>query len=78
MSMHLPGLIDRYRHVPQAYRGGEGRRRNDRRPTTGRRTRGREKALAEISEKLAQSDLIAFETQGRFIKSRYGDERIEG
>jgi hypothetical protein len=37
---------------------------------------GRE-ALTEVSEKLAKSDLAAFETQGRFIKSRYGEERID-
>ena len=33
-------------------------------------------ALAEISEKLARADMAAFETQGRFIKSRYGEEKI--
>ena len=30
-------------------------------------------ALADISEKLARADMAAFETQGRFIQSRYGD-----
>ena len=35
-------------------------------------------ALAEISDKLARSDVQALETQGRFIKSRYGEERIDG
>ena len=35
-------------------------------------------ALAEISEKLARADVSAFETQGRFIQSRYGEERIDG
>jgi len=38
---------------------------------------GRE-ALAEVTEKLARSDVAAFETQGRFIKSRYGEESIDG
>ena len=33
-------------------------------------------ALCEISEKLARADVAALETQGRFIKSRYGEERI--
>jgi hypothetical protein len=35
------------------------------------------KALFDISEQLAKSDLAAFETQGRFITSRYGDESID-
>jgi hypothetical protein len=35
-------------------------------------------ALDEISQELARNDLNAFETQGRFIKSRYGEEPIEG
>ncbi|MBA3835097.1 MAG: hypothetical protein H0X53_04495 [Sphingomonas sp.] len=35
-------------------------------------------ALDEISEELARGDLVAFETQGRFIKSRYGEQQIDG
>jgi hypothetical protein len=31
-------------------------------------------ALTEINEKLARADMAAFETQGRFIKSRYGED----
>ena len=78
MSVHLPGLIERYRHVPQAYRAqldGEGIS-VDQRLAEGLAA-GRT-ALGEISEKLAKADMIAFETQGRFIQSRYGEERIEG
>ena len=77
MSLHLPGLIDRYAQVPQAYRGerdGEGIS-VDERLVEGLAA-GRA-ALSEISEKLARSDVMAFETQGRFIKSRYGEERID-
>jgi len=33
-------------------------------------------ALSEVSQQLARADMAAFETQGRFIKSRYGEERI--
>jgi hypothetical protein len=77
MAVHLPGLIDRYNHVPQAFRGeqdGEGKT-VDERLVEGLAA-GR-KALFDISEQLAKSDLAAFETQGRFITSRYGDESIE-
>ena len=77
MSQHLPGLIDRYRQVPQDYRAerdGDGVSVDERLVEGLAAGRG---ALAEITEKLARSDVMAFETQGRFIKSRYGDESIE-
>lgn len=78
MSKHLPGLIDRYVNVPPAYRG----QKDGENVTVDERlveglAAGRE-ALTDVSEKLAKSDLAAFETQGRFIKSRYGEERIDG
>ena len=76
MSAHLPGLIDRYLHVPGNYRGerdGEGISVDER--LVEALAAGRQ-ALTEISEKLARSDLAAFETQGRFIKSRYKDETL--
>ena len=78
MSKHLPGLIDRYVNVPPAYRGQKDAEdvTVDERLIEGLAA-GRE-ALAEVSEKLARTDLAAFETQGRFIKSRYGEERIDG
>ena len=77
MSIHLPGLIDRYAHVPTAFRSeqdGEGKTVDERliEGLAAGRT-----ALGEISEKLARADVAAFETQGRFIKSRYGEERID-
>lgn len=78
MSKHLPGLIDRYVNVPPAYRGqkdGEDVT-VDERLVEGLAA-GRA-ALSEVSEKLARTDVAAFETQGRFIKSRYGEERIDG
>ena len=34
-------------------------------------------ALHETCEQLARADMAAFETQGRFIKSRYGEQGIE-
>jgi hypothetical protein len=78
MSLHLPGLIDRYLHVPAAYRGerdGEGKTADER--LVEALAAGRT-ALGEISETLARADMAALETQGRFIKSRYGAEQIEG
>ena len=77
MSIHLPGLIDRYMHVPTAFRSeedGEGKTVDERliEGLAAGRT-----ALGEISEKLARADVAAFETQGRFIKTRYGEERID-
>ena len=78
MSLHLPGLIDRYLHVPAAFRSdhdGEGLTVDDR--LVEGLTAGKQ-ALAEISEKLAKQDVMAFETQGRFIQSRYGDDGPRG
>ena len=77
MSNHLPGLIDRYLHVPNAYRGeqdGEGFSVDQR--LIEALAAGRQ-ALADISDKLARSDVAAFETQGRFIQSRYSDKPID-
>lgn len=74
MSIHLPGLIDRYLHVPPAYRGqedGEGVTVDQR--LVDALSAGRH-ALGDINERLARADLMAFETQGRFIKSRYGED----
>jgi len=77
MSVHLPGLIERYANVPQAYRSehdGEGKTVDERLVESLAAART---ALGEVSEQLARSDLAAFETQGRFIKSRYGEQGIE-
>ncbi|MEA3078675.1 MAG: hypothetical protein QOF05_83 [Sphingomonadales bacterium] len=76
MSIHLPGLIDRYERVPPAYRGerdGEGKT-VDQRLIEGLAA-GRA-ALAEVSEQLARADVAALETQGRFIQSRYGEQGV--
>jgi len=74
MSIHLPGLVDRYLQVPVAFRGerdGEGKTIDD--SLVEGLAAGRA-ALRDVSEKLARVDIAAFETQGRFIKSRYGEE----
>jgi hypothetical protein len=77
MSIHLPGLIDRYMHVPSAFRGerdGEDKTADER--LVEALAAGRV-ALRDISERLARDDMAAFETQGRFIKSRYAEESME-
>lgn len=77
MSIHLPGLIDRYANVPSAYRkeqDGEGKTVDERLVESLAAART---ALGEVSEQLARQDMAAFETQGRFIKSRYGEHGIE-
>lgn len=77
MSRHIPGLIDRYIHVPAAYRGetdGEGKTVDER--LVEALAAGRQ-ALSDIGEQLAKQDLLAFETQGRFIQSRYSDQTID-
>jgi hypothetical protein len=74
MSIHLPGLIDRYLHVPPAYRSqqdGEGVTVEERLVEALGASR---QAITEIGERLAKADMMAFETQGRFIKSRYGED----
>jgi hypothetical protein len=76
MSIHMPGLIDRYMRVPPAYRqerDGEGKTVDERLVDGLAASRA---ALAEVSEQLARADVAALETQGRFIKSRYGEQRI--
>jgi hypothetical protein len=77
MSVHLPGLIERYERVPPAYRqerDGEDKT-VDQRLVEGLAA-GRV-ALSEICEQLARADVAALETQGRFIQSRYGEQKIE-
>jgi hypothetical protein len=72
MSIHLPGLIERYANVPPAFRGeadAEGKT-VDQRLVEG--LQASRAALGEVSERLARRDLDAFSTQGRFIESKYG------
>jgi hypothetical protein len=64
-------------HVPAAYRSeldGEGLTADQRLTEALAASRT---ALGEIGEKLARADMAAFETQGRFIESRYGREEID-
>jgi hypothetical protein len=73
MGKHLPELIERYERVPSAYRSerdGEGLTVDERLVASLDAART---ALDDIGVKLAREDLNAFETQGRFIESRYKD-----
>jgi hypothetical protein len=73
MGRHLPELIERYEKVPAAYRrerDGEGKT-VDERLIAG--LDAAKSALDDLGRKLAHEDLSAFETQGRFIESRYKD-----
>lgn len=74
MGRHLPELLDRYEKVPAAYRhqpDGEGLSVDQRLVTSLDAARD---ALDGIAAQLAESDRRAFETQGRFIESRYKDD----
>lgn len=73
MGKHLPELIERYERVPAAYRherDGEGLT-VDQRLVQG--LDAARTALDDLARRLAREDLDAFETQGRFIESRYKD-----
>jgi hypothetical protein len=75
MGKHLPELIERYERVPPAYRterDGAGLT-VDERLVAG--LDAAREALDDIGTKLAREDLTAFETQGRFIESRYKDSK---
>ncbi len=74
MGKHLPELIERYERVPAQFRGerdGEGLT-VDQRLVQG--LDAAKTALDDLGRKLAHEDLTAFETQGRFIESRYKDD----
>jgi hypothetical protein len=74
MGRHLPELIERYERVPAAYRAerdGEGLT-VDERLIQG--LDAAKVALDDLGRKLAHEDLTAFETQGRFIESRYKED----
>jgi len=63
MSIHLPGLIERYTHVPVAFRGepdGEGKNADERLVEALAASRA---ALGDISQKLARADMAALEAE---------------
>jgi hypothetical protein len=73
MGKHLPDLIERYERVPAAHRAqrdGEGLTVDERLVSS---LDAAKTALDEIGAKLVNADRQAFETQGRFLESRYKD-----
>jgi hypothetical protein len=73
MGKHLPELIERYEKVPAEYRrekDGDGLTVDERLVAS---LDAAHKALGDIGSQLARTDRDAFETQGRFIESRYRD-----
>jgi hypothetical protein len=76
LGTHLPNLIDRYLSVPPGYRTVEdGDVSVDARLVEALKAgRG---AVDDIGHRLARNQVTAFETQGRFIESRYKDEPLD-
>lgn len=76
MGRHLPDLLDRYERVPASHRreaDPEGL------SVEQRLERGLDAARAavdDLSGRLAQGDLTAFDTQRRFLESRYKDPEL--
>jgi hypothetical protein len=78
MGKHLPELIDRYERVPAEYRNqrdGEGLSVDERLVAS---LDAAHAALDDLGSRLVQQDRDAFETQGRFIESRYKDGGAAG
>jgi hypothetical protein len=75
MGKHLPELIERYERVPAQYRAerdAEGKSVDDRLVAG---LDAAKTALDDLGRKLAREDVNAFETQGRFIESRYREDQ---
>ena len=76
MGQHLPDLIERYERVPisvRQERDAEGYTVEDR---LLRGLGAARQAIDDMGRKLSASDVSAFETQGRFIESRYKDGEL--
>lgn len=76
MGEHLPELIERYERVPPRYR----RERDadgvsvDQRLVSG--LDAARAAIDDLGRRLAEQDVSAFETQGRFLESRYREDEF--
>jgi hypothetical protein len=77
MSTHLPNLVDRYLNIPRDFRDdvdGEGMTPDQRLVDALKASR---LALGDMSEQLAKGQMLAFETQGRFIENRYSEKTLD-
>lgn len=77
MATHLPNLVDRYLNIPRDFRDdadGEGMTPDQRLVDALKASR---EALGDVSQQLAKGNMLAFETQGRFIESRYAEKSID-
>ena len=77
LGTHLPNLVDRYLSVPPGYRAVDDGDASvdDRLVEALKAGRG---AIDDIGHRLARDQVAAFQTQGRFIESRYKDEPLDG
>ncbi len=76
MGKHLPELIERYERVPPAYRherDGEGLT-VDQRLIAG--LDAARHAIDDLGRQLSRQEVNEFETQGRFLESRYRDDEL--
>lgn len=77
MSTHLPNLVDHYLNIPRDFRDdvdGEGMTPDQRLVDALKASR---QALGDASEELAKGHMLAFETQGRFIETRYSEKSLD-
>lgn len=77
MSTHLPNLVDHYLNIPRDFRDdvdGEGMTPDQRLVDALKASR---QALGDVSEQLAKGQMLAFETQGRFIENRYSEKSLD-
>lgn len=75
---HIPELIDRYWRVPEQYRrerDGEGMSMDDRLVSGLDAARV---ALDDLERRLSRQDIDGFQTQSRFLESRYKDGELGG
>lgn len=75
-GQHLPDLIERYERVPPQYRrerDGDGMSVDERLAAGLDAARG---AIDDLGRRLSQQEVDEFQTQGRFIESRYRDDPL--
>jgi hypothetical protein len=75
IGSHLPDLIDRYERIPAAYRDEkDGGLSVNERLFIG--LSAADAAVCDLARKMNRDHLAAFQTQGRFLETRYGTDTI--